>query len=290
MLKIFNNSLKYQNYIKLIVKTIGVYRIIKSYYRRNIALNYYRSQFKYINEWCWKDTEDSNFYFNLTPINIDQLIQVIALVTGFNYNEVNNIIIEIQNDDDLKEHIRKGVTNSNYGKDIKVEFSRRLGWYAFVRLLKPKLVVETGVHHGVGSCVITKALMINATEGFKGKYIGTDIDPSAGKLLSDKYLKYGRIIYGDSIKSLQTINNKIDIFINDSDHSADYEYNEYQAIKDKLSNNSLVLGDNSHVTDKLSKFSNEENRQFVYFAEKPKNHWYPGAVIGISFKFNYKNK
>jgi len=45
----------------------------------------------------------------------------------------------------------------------------------------------------------------------------------------------------------------------------------------------LILGDNSHVTNKLLKFSIENDRNFVLFREEPKDHWYPGAGIGISF-------
>ena len=75
----------------------------------------------------------------------------------------------------------------------------------------------------------------------------------------------------------------IDLFINDSDHLASYEYQEYQTIKNKLSPKALILGDNSHVTNKLLKFSIENDRNFVLFREEPKDHWYPGAGIGISF-------
>jgi hypothetical protein len=37
------------------------------------------------------------------------------------------------------------------------------------------------------------------------------------------------------------------------------------------------------VTDKLALFSRKTGRHFLMFYEKPKNHWYPGAGIGISF-------
>ena len=46
----------------------------------------------------------------------------------------------------------------------------------------------------------------------------------------------------------------------------------------------MILGDNSHVTDELLRFSIEHKRNFVLFRERPKNHWYPGAGIGISYK------
>jgi hypothetical protein len=73
------------------------------------------------------------------------------------------------------------------------------------------------------------------------------------------------------------------LFINDSDHSAKYEAREYQTISTKLSERSIVLGDNSHATNELANFSVQIGRRFVYFAEKPLNHWYPGAGIGILF-------
>ena len=37
-------------------------------------------------------------------------------------------------------------------------------------------------------------------------------------------------------------------------------------------------------TIKLSVFSKENGRKFIFFKEQPLNHWYPGAGIGISFK------
>ena len=72
--------------------------------------------------------------------------------------------------------------------------------------------------------------------------------------------------------------------INDSDHSAEYEHREYQTIAPKLSpGGGLILGDNCHCTDVLAAFSELQGRQFIFFREEPKDHWYPGGGIGISF-------
>ena len=54
------------------------------------------------------------------------------------------------------------------------------------------------------------------------EYIGTDINPNAGYLFDEIYSENGKILYGDSIESLK-LNAEIDLFINDSDHSAEYE-------------------------------------------------------------------
>jgi predicted O-methyltransferase YrrM len=158
-----------------------------------------------------------------------------------------------------------------------------LGWYAFARILKPKIVVETGVDKGLGSVVLCAALLKNKEEGFPGKYYGTDINPNAGYLLNGKYKEVGEIKYGDSIETLKSFKKSIDLFINDSDHSIEYEYREYLTIKDKINDRTVILGDNSHCSDKLVLFSNETKRNFLFFSEEPLNHWYPGGGIGISF-------
>jgi hypothetical protein len=73
-----------------------------------------------------------------------------------------------------------------------------------------------------------------------------------------------------------------DLFINDSDHSENYEQAEYELMKNKLSSDAIVLGDNSHVTPKLAEFSMREGRKFIFLFEEPERHWYRGAGVGIS--------
>ena len=92
------------------------------------------------------------------------------------------------------------------------------------------------------------------------------------------------MLYGDSIQSLQNFHHVIDLFINDSDHSAEYEEKEYETIAGKLSKNAIILGDNSHCSDKLLEFALKSGRGFVFFQERPSRHWYPGAGIGIAFR------
>ena len=94
----------------------------------------------------------------------------------------------------------------------------------------------------------------------------------------------GQILYGDSIQPLRKMEGPIDLFVNDSDHSGTYELEEYRVIREKLAPDGVILGDNAHVTDSLLRFSGEEGRDFLFFREQPKDHWYPGAGIGISYR------
>lgn len=239
---------------------------------------------KLARKWAWKDKEVSNFYYDITPLNRDHLVQLIATITGHEYARISDYMTELETDSALKQHLEKYMRESRYGDDIEIAYGRRLGWYAIARAMKPKVVVETGVDHGVGSCVLASALLRNSDEGFPGTYYGTEIRREAGALLAGKYASTGRILYGDSIDTLTSFKEPIDMFVNDSDHSSEYEYREYQTISSKLSPGGIILGDNAHVTDSLSRFSRENGRKFVFFSEKPLNHWYPGAGIGCSFQ------
>jgi predicted O-methyltransferase YrrM len=159
-----------------------------------------------------------------------------------------------------------------------------VGWYALVRALKPKVVIETGVEKGLGACVLSAALLRNKAEGHPGTYYGTDINPAAGFLYRAPYSDAGRILYGDSIESLKQLSGPIDFFINDSDHSAEYEAREYETISGKLSENAVLLADNAHVNDKLIQFAAKTGREFLFFQESPREHWYPGAGIGAAWR------
>ena len=57
--------------------------------------------------------------------------------------------------------------------------------------MKPKVVVETGVDHGIGSCILCAALLRNTKEGEGGRYYGTEIRTEAGRLLSGIYAEIG---------------------------------------------------------------------------------------------------
>jgi predicted O-methyltransferase YrrM len=168
-------------------------------------------------------------------------------------------------------------------KDSSMLLGRRLGWYAFVRAKKPRIVVETGVHQGVGAVTLIRGLQANAREGFPGKYFGTDIDPKAGALVVGEYAETGKIMFGDSITSLKDFSETIDIFVNDSDHSATYEAEEYLIIHEKLAAESLIISDNSHVSDSLLKYARRNTLEFLLFREEPAGHWYPGGGIGVAF-------
>ncbi len=249
-----------------------------------VAAGYYTPKLSQIMVWLYKSREEGNFTYGITELNQIYLAHMLSTVSGCRYDRVLIYLREPSEDSELRRHVMEYSRQKpyRYYSDARCEFGRRLGWYALTRLMKPKVIVETGVDKGLGSVLLCSALLRNQREGFPGRYYGTDIDLHAGYLLVPPYDSVGQILYGDSIESLGQLD-EVDLFINDSDHSSDYERSEYQIIASKLTQRAIVLGDNAHSNGELASFSRNHGRQFLFFREEPADHWYPGAGIGISF-------
>lgn len=254
-------------------------------HRLRVALRYYRSPVRELCIWLVKSKETTNFTYELTPTNKRYLASLIADIVQKPYTDILHYMAELDDDAELKLHIRATTeAEKRETADAEARYGRRIGWYAITRAMKPSVVVETGVDKGLGSCVLTAALARNSIEGSQGHYYGTDLNPQAGFLLRGRYKAFGDILYGDSIRSLQQLPGPIDLFVNDSNHTAEYERAEYETVASKLSNHAIILGDNCHCTDELLTFASTTGRQFVYFQEQPHRHWYPGGGIGIAFR------
>jgi predicted O-methyltransferase YrrM len=251
--------------------------------RAGIALSYFKQPIRRLLGWIPLRTESDNFYYELTESNIRILASTISVVTNLPPQLIQKYLDEITNNENFKSQIRDFFREDSNMLDSNLGFGRRIGWYAVVRATKPKLVIETGVHHGIGASIICEALALNSREGSSGRYLGTDYDSNAGRLVKQNYPAIGTVLYGDSIASLEKITDEVDLFINDSDHDAEYEANEYLTITTKLSKRGIILGDNSHVTTELLEYSLKYSRKYLFFSEVPEDHWYPGGGIGFSF-------
>ena len=269
-----------------LVKTPLVGRVALFVYRAHFALGHFRRPLSHLLRWLVHSKETTNFTYDLEDKNKRYLASIIADVVDTGFTEIMAYFKEIEEDDDLRKHIADATRRTDWAitADKEVRLGSRIGWYAVARAIKPKITIEAGVDKGLGSCVIAAALKRNAQEGHAGRYYGLDINPKAGYLLSGDYASHGSMLYGDSVQSLEHFDGVIDLYISDSDHSAEYEATEYSTIANKLSDLAIVLGDNSHVTDKLLEFSLATHRRFAYFQEKPFEHWYPGGGCGISYR------
>ena len=271
--------------IKSVIKSVPGAHSLYFPRRLRIALTYLQVPLAGVIKWLIHSKEISNFTYDLAAENIDYLTSFLAVILDTKPSVIGSYIEELSGDADLKAHLsaRLKARSSKLFVDQEIRYGRRLGWYAVVRHLKPKVVIETGVDKGLGTSVLAAALLRNSMDGFPGHVWGIDIDPKAGWMLSGKYLKTGTIIADDAIAAIRKFHLPVDLYINDSDHSKDYEFREYHEIQKKLAPNAIVLGDNAHCSDSLFRYSREVDRQFLYWQEQPQNHWYRGGGIGASY-------
>jgi len=225
--------------------------------------------------------------YDLQQRNKEYLGSMISVMVKKDYDEIMSYIHEIENDENLAQHFLNVMESDPYLRRCygnKMYFGRRSGWYAVIRAIRPKVVVETGVSTGIGSCMITAALMKNHQEGHPGYYYGTEIDPTQGVFLKEPYAQYGEICLGDSVETLKSFDKKIDLLITDSTHNPEYETHEYEATEHKLSDQVIILANNSQNRNTLQQFANATNRNFLFFREEPLNHWRSGGGIGFAFR------
>jgi hypothetical protein len=233
-------------------------------------------------KWLVKSREHTNYTYDLSPLNVEHLAWWISAVSGAGISDSRMWIAECLDDKLMQDYI-VGLTrrSSRSGlADLDVRVSRRAGWYALIRALKPSFVVETGTDKGLGSVVIQSALMRNG----HGSLLTVDINPKSGYLLGGKYGLDVKAVVGDSIATLNGLDRTVDFFIHDSDHSCEHEVAEYTAIAPHLSERALVLSDNSHVTAALPLWAESRGWNFLHFQEQPVDHWYRGAGIGAAWK------
>jgi hypothetical protein len=73
------------------------------------------------------------------------------------------------------------------------------------------------------------------------------------------------------------------MFIHDSLHTYEYENAELAAVQPNLRPGAIVMSDNAHDSAALSDWAERTGRRYLFFRENPRNHWWPGDGIGVSW-------
>lgn len=227
------------------------------------------------------DPELDNFTYDIA--NLDELCEFIACTLGLDYDVVAGYIRELEEDADFRNELNARLRSRRDRKHVAL-YGRRIGWYTIVRSLRPRVIVETGVHDGLGSSVFLQALYRNQMEGNEGHLFGIDISPNVGWLIPERLREQMTLVIEDSTLAIPRIacESPIDLFIHDSDHRYAHELKEFQLAAEGLAPDALVLSDNSHSTTALKDFSQASGRTYAFWQERPMHHFYPGAGIGVS--------
>jgi predicted O-methyltransferase YrrM len=131
--------------------------------------------------------------------------------------------------------------------------------YVMVRLVKPEVIVETGVGAGITSTYILKALDLNQ----KGMLFSIDLPDEtdlSGWAIPNELKSRWRLYKGSSIDLLPAVLNDtgpIDIFLHDSNHSYEHMTFEFRTIWPYLKKGGIFLAHDVGRNDALFDFCDE---------------------------------
>jgi hypothetical protein len=225
------------------------------------------------------DPEPDNYSYELA--NQPELAAWVRSVSRCAPGEAELVLAEGRADTILGDRLRTATANHRWWSKPEPPYGKRLAWYALVRLMKPALVIEAGVHDGLGSLLLLRALERNAQEGDQGRLVSFDVNPAAGWLVaSDPRWELRIESTRSGLPALLAGAPPVGLFIHDSLHTYEHERFELWTVAPYLAPDGVLVSDNVHVTPALAQASAEFGLDHHEFLERPVDHFYTGGAMG----------
>ena len=227
------------------------------------------------------DPEVGDFSYVLD--NENEAIELLARAFDLDRAALAGYLAETHTDPELTSELAE---RTRRRPDMKrdIGFGLRVVWYALARALKPRLVVETGIKHGLGSLILLAALRRNAEEGTPGRLISFDLDPYSGWVVPERLRGDWQPVFASTFDVLDpTLEDlEVDLFICDTPPDEDIESFEVGvALRHAAARMVLVAGSGDR-TAALRRLSEEAGGEYHYFAERTRHAVYPGAGLGLA--------
>jgi Methyltransferase domain len=179
---------------------------------------------------------------------------------------------------DIAERRRRGLLDRRPGLG-----QRRL-WWVLARVLKPELIVETGVWYGLGSAVLLRALELNELEGAPGQLLGFDPDPSAGWLVHPRHRERWRLVQDPTEVSLagELAEREVGLFISDTPSSHDREAHEFSVAFARAARPAVLLAANGEFTPALADLAREHDLPYHHMAFEIAGHFYSAQGVSLA--------
>jgi predicted O-methyltransferase YrrM len=234
--------------------------------------------------WTLRRRELSNFTYPIHTRNKRYLAFLVAQMFDVREETVFGYIEELDQDEELRKHVRSIVAQSpaRYTTDVEHGAGKRYVYYVLARVCRPQVVVEAGTDKGYGTCVLARALRRNDEEGFPGRVYSVDLSSEAGLLVQGEFTRYATLIQADVERYLAEFEGQIDFFIHDTIAVERIEQAEYDLLITKLAPSGIVYS-SWHETTALMKFARTTKRHYLVFKDEPVSHWYPGSSIGLAY-------
>ena len=150
--------------------------------------------------------------------------------------------------------------------------------YTYVRAIKPKLIVETGVANGISTNAIMKALIANQESGTL--YSFDTLSRTKQSYSGSGNWNFVHLKKPYSVNLFNTIKNlePIDLWLHDSNHGYPWQKTEYAMALSKLSEHGALVSDDIDASVAWRQFAAKRLKESYILNDSKK-------FIGIGFKY-----
>ncbi len=227
------------------------------------------------------DPDINTFTYELS--NGPELCKALARVSDRPEREVLDFGDELDNDQELRSRLFRQTRFKLQSKNHP-PLGRHLLSYCAVRIVKPELVVESGVKHGLGTVVILRALERNAAEGHSGSLLSIDPDPASGWMARPGDHANWQLIHDVSERALPSAlgGRKVGVIISDSDPAPSVTQWEFDSATQSAADE-LILMANHHWNDIARRTAQSLPARVETLWETPQGHPYPGRGVDVVY-------
>jgi hypothetical protein len=232
--------------------------------------------------WLVRGRETGNFTYALE--NVDELVAVTARVAEAGEDEVRRLVAELEDDEELRELLRERLRTRPREREQEPLYGGRAMWYALARLRRPSAIAELGVHDGLGSAVLLRAVERNAAEGAPGHVLGFDLSDRAGWLVGPRQRQSLTQYVGDVNETLPgaLAERPAELTVHDTNQGYDGETSELETVLRHAPGPVTVICRDARTSGALKAMCERRGVPYTAFQEQPRDHWWPGGEWGIA--------
>jgi hypothetical protein len=225
--------------------------------------------------------EISNLTYALA--NVDAAVPFLADLLGAAPDDVERYLRELEEDVPLRAQLTARL-RLRPDRERRPLYGKRALYYCIVRCERPRLVVETGTHDGLGSAVLGRALIRNAAEDAPGELLTFDVHPDAGWLIDEAISGEVRRHVGAARATLPPAlaGRAVGVFLHDSLKTRGQERFEFETALRHRGDRIVLITDEARATGVLPELSTRAGGRYAGFRERPLRHWWPGNEIGVA--------
>jgi hypothetical protein len=168
----------------------------------------------------------------------------------------------------------------------RLPLGNRTIWYPIVRAIKPRVIVEAGVHEGLGSELLLCALKRNAAEGHPGRLISFDIHEDTGWLVHPDLRENWKLVLESTLTALERVlreeNLEVDLFIHETPHTEQFLRTELDAVLHHAAARVWVADSSGLLCPTVRDYCGRYNGCHTHFQDIPKDHIVKSHGIGLA--------